>query len=211
MEQWKEDFMEDKKWMHAAWMAIGAAVLMPANFLLGILADLSAHSGPAGVVVAVTALIVGIAAAGLSLIAMYRFRELLNERYEYHGIDALITFVIIAIVALNGFLVVGRLSTALLGTGDVTIAAALIAVVPIVLIGVATGIVNIILGIKLLSLESDPQHLIRPYAVVSILTGACFALVLLAPLGYLMLIAGNIVLALMFFRAGESEPVVEFV
>ena len=62
-----------------------------------------------------------------------------------------------------------------------------------------------------MSLENDPQHLIRPYAVVSIITGACFALVVLAPLGYLTLIAGNVVLALMFFRANESEPEVEFV
>ncbi len=88
---------------------------------------------------------------------------------------------------------------------------ALVFVAPILLLGATTGILGIIIGIRLLSLENDLQYLIRPLGVVSIIGGTCFAVVILAPLGYLMLIAQNVVLALMFFRANESEPEVEFV
>ena len=45
----------------------------------------------------------------------------------------------------------------------------------------------------------------------SIISGACFVLVILAPVGTLLLVAENVVLALMFFRANESDPMVEFV
>ena len=104
---------------------------------------------------------------------------------------------------------VGRV--ALIGRGEGAVAVAIVFVIPIMLLGVAIGIVSIILGVRLFSLENDLQHLIRPYAVVSIIGGACFALIVLAPLGMLLLIAENILLALTFFRAGESEPTVEFV
>jgi hypothetical protein len=203
--------MEDKKWTHAAWMAIGAAALTPPNLLLGILADLPLDGGPIQVFVAVMALIVGTTAAALSLIALYRFRELLNERYSYHGIDALVTFVIVTISLLVLTSVVGRVLMSLVGVDGESALLALVFVAPMMLLGVATGIVSIILGIKLFGLENDLQHLIRPYAVFSIVGGACFALVLLAPLGMLLLIGENIVLALLFFRANESEATVEFV
>lgn len=204
--------MVDKRWTHAAWMAIGAAALTPANLLLSILADLPIASGPTAVSLAALALVVGTAAAVLSLIALYRFRVLLNERYTYHGIDTLVTFVIVTISILTAISVVGRLLLALLGvTGGENVFLALLFVAPVMLLGVVTGIVSIIVGIRLLGLENDLQHLIRPYAVISIIGGACFSLVVLAPLGMLLLIAENIVLALTFFRASESEPTVEFV
>jgi hypothetical protein len=163
------------------------------------------------VVFALLALIVGATAAVLSLIALYRFRELLNERYEYHGVDTLVTFVIITITILVFLSVVGRMVVALLGLGGEAVGVAILFVIPIMLLGVAIGVVSIILGVRLLSLENDLQHLIRPYAVVSIIGGVCFALIVLAPLGMLLLIAENVLLALTFFRASESEPTLEFV
>ncbi len=203
--------MEDERWTRAAWMAIGAAALTPANLLLSFLADMPIGTAPVGVMIAVTALIIGTAAAVLSLIALCRFRELLNERYGYHGIDALVTFVIVTISVLVAVAAVGRVMVALVGIGDQAVRLALAFVVPIILLGIAIGIVSIIVGIKLLSLENDLQHLIRPYAVFSIISGACFVLVILAPVGTLLLVAENVVLALMFFRANESDPMVEFV
>ena len=203
--------MDDKKWKHAAWMAIGAAALTPANIFLSFLADLPI-SGAATMLVLPLATIVGTAAAALSLIALYRFRELLNERYDYHGIDGLVTFVIFAIAALTAIGIVGRTLLALIGIRAAEAPViAIVFVAPIILLGIVVGIVSIILGVKLFSLQNDLQHLIRPYAVISIIGGACFATIILAVLGALMIIAENVVLALLFLRAGETEPSVEFV
>jgi hypothetical protein len=99
MEQRREDVMEDRKWKHAAWMAIGAAALTPGNLLLSFLADMPIRN---------------------------------------QGVSVMI-------------------------------------------------------------------------AVISIIGGVCFTLIILAPVGMLLLIAENVVLALLFLRAGESEPTVEFV
>jgi hypothetical protein len=203
--------MEDKRWRGAAWMAISAAALMPANLFLNLLADGFVRRFQAGPLVVSLALVVGSTAAVLSLIALYRFRVLLNDRYAYHGIDALVTFVIIAIVSLSLLSIVGRIVMALLGPGERAVNVAIMFVAPIFLIGAATGIVGIILGVKLLSLENDLQHLVKSFAIVSIVSGACFALVILAPVGHLLLMAQNVILALLFFRADDSEPTVEFV
>ncbi|MGD8330577.1 MAG: hypothetical protein PVJ49_14180 [Acidobacteriota bacterium] len=203
--------MDDKKWKHAAWMAIGAAALTPANILLSFLADLPI-SGEATMLVLPLATIVATAAAALSLIALYRFRELLNERYDYHGIDGLVTFVIFAIAGLTAIGIVGRALLAVLGIRAAHAPMiAIVFVAPIILIGIVVGIVSIILGVKLFSLQNDLQYLIRPYAVISIIGGACFATIILAVLGALMIIAENVVLALLFLRAGEVEPTVDFV
>ena len=213
--------MHEKKWTHAAWMAIGAAALTPANVLLSFLADMPVLRSPRlfgattalrlDVIVALMALIVGTTAAVLSLIALYRFRELLNERYSYHGVDTLVTFVIVTIAVLVFVSVAGRMAMALLGLNGNAVGVAIMFVIPIMLLGVVVGIVSIILGVRLFGLENDLQHLIRPYAVVSIIGGACFALIVLAPVGMLLLIAENVLLALTFFRASESEPTLEFV
>jgi flagellar motor component MotA len=108
--------------------------------------------------------------------------------------------------------VVARVTLALTtGPGEQGTTVALVFMAPMMLLGVATGIVSIIAGVKLFGLENDLQHLIRPYAVISIVSGACFATLILAPVGMLLLVAENVILALAFFRAGESEPTVEFV
>jgi hypothetical protein len=214
--------MREKKWIHAAWMAIAAAALTPANLFLSLLADLPIGEGTAvafggrpgvglDVLLALLAVTVGTVASVLSLVALYRFRELLNERYGFHGIDKLVTFVIMAIAVLMFVSVVGRMAMALLGFHRDAVYVALLFVIPIMLLTMAVGIAGIIVGIKLLSLDNDLQHLIRPYGLISIIGGVCFAVVVLAPVGMLLLIAENVVLALTFFRAGESEPTVEFV
>jgi hypothetical protein len=84
-------------------------------------------------------------------------------------------------------------------------------VAPMILLQVSTGVVSIIAGVRLYGLDNDLVSLLRPYAVLSIVGGACFTVVILAPIGMLVLVAEHVVLALTFFRASETEPAVEFV
>ncbi|MGD8818152.1 MAG: hypothetical protein PVJ51_13275, partial [Acidobacteriota bacterium] len=117
-----------------------------------------------------------------------------------------------AIAGLTAIGIVGRALLAVLGIRAAHAPMiAIVFVAPIILIGIVVGIVSIILGVKLFSLQNDLQYLIRPYAVISIIGGACFATIILAVLGALMIIAENVVLALLFLRAGEVEPTVDFV
>lgn len=206
--------MPDRKWNHAAWMAIGAAALTPPNILLSFIADrASARGGELNLLLPLAAVTIGTAAIALSVIALYRFRELLNERYDYHGIDMLVTFLIVAVAGIAVVGLTGRMAMALTGfsAGGERNALALLFVVPMILLQVATGIVSIIAGVRLYGLDNDLESLIRPYAVLSVIGGACFTVVILAPLGMLILVAEHVVLALTFFRASETEPTVEFV
>ncbi len=216
--------MNDKKWTHAAWMAVGAAVLMPANVLLSFLVDIASGRGsvimlagrPTYVTVEVPMALlvatVGTAAAVLSLIALYRFRELLNERYGFHGIDTLVNAVIVTIAVLAFVSIAGRMMMALFGARAEPLYLVPLFAAPVMMLAAAIGITSILAGIRLFGLQgTDLQHLIRPYAATSIAAGACFSLIVLVPIGMLLLIAANVMLALTFFRAGTSEAVVEFV
>ena len=203
--------MDEAKWNGAGWVAIAAAALMPPTLILSLLADTVLQGKPAGFSVGLMAAVVSTAAMLLSMIAIFRFRELLNERYGYHAIDTLITILLITlpIIALVGAM--GRIVTMMLAEGQASLIVRSMFALPVIFLGVLMGIVTIIIGARLLSFTGDMENLMRPYAVLSIIAGACFALVLLAPLGMLFDIAGTILLALMFFRAAQTAPAVEFV
>lgn len=203
--------MDEKRWKGAGWVAIGAAALVPLNIILSLLGDTVLAGKPVGVPVNLMAALVGISSMLLSLIAIYRFRELLNERYGFRGIDMLISFLLVVFPIMMLVGATGRVVITLLGTSAASLGITLMFALPMVFFGVVLGVVTILIGVRLLSFEGDIQDLMRPYAIISIIEGALFVLVITAPLGLLLVIVEQIVLALIFFRAAESEPSVEFV
>ena len=78
--------MEDNQWTGAGWAAIAAAALIPPNMFLSFLADTVLARHAAAIPVTLFALVVGVVSTVLSLYALIRFRSLLNERFQYHGI-----------------------------------------------------------------------------------------------------------------------------
>ncbi|UCF67385.1 MAG: hypothetical protein JSV80_16700 [Acidobacteriota bacterium] len=203
--------MQDHRWTAAGWIAIGSAVLIPPNVLLSLLADTVLRRSDAALPVTFIALLLGAASMILGLVALYLFRELLHARFEYHGVDLPIGVVLWLGPLLILLSSVGRVISAASGPGDPNLALVLPFLIPMILIAVSLGVVSIIIGVKLLSLRGEMQGLMQSYAILSIAEGACFAIFILAPLGLLLVIAEHIVLALMFFRANEAVPSVEYV
>lgn len=125
-------------------------------------------------------------------------RSFLNDRYGFHATDTLIPLLVGGGIAL-GLALIG--SPYLLGDEA--------AVMLMLGVGVPLGVISMLFGYKLLSVDSDIAGLKKPFAYSHILAPICFMTVVLAPLGLLLLLLAGVLLAMMFFSEEEQE--VEFV
>jgi hypothetical protein len=59
--------------------------------------------------------------------------------------------------------------------------------------------------------SEDTSGLFRIYAILYIIASSCMATVILFPIAMLPGLVATVILAILFFRAAEAEPQVEFV
>jgi len=69
------------------------------------------------------------------------------------------------------------------------------------------GLISGVLGFKILPAAEVLPGPVKPFAYLTMLSGVCLVTIILLPVGVLASMAGDIALALMFFRASEA-PVV---
>lgn len=134
----------------------------------------------------------------LASYAMYRLRALLNEKYEYHGADSLIS-ILIGVGILFALILIGTRQYA---NNTVTLVAMLG-------VGLPLSAVSMLFGYRLLGVDYAIGGYRKPFAFAHIFAPICFLTVVLAPAGLLLLVAAQILLALMFFNDEEIE--LEFV
>jgi hypothetical protein len=136
----------------------------------------------------------------ISIFILYMFRKLLNERFDFHRADVLI-HVLIAVNIVFFFLGMIDIFAGLLGAGKgFEIGFSIVAMV----LFVVFCIIHIIYGIVLLRLEDDLFGLLKPYAMLIIVSGALGVTVILIPFALLAAIAHMIVLGMIFLRAKED-------
>ena len=83
--------MKQQKFRIAGWAAVIAAVAFAVEIVLSLLAETPAYGGAIGPGVVVLALAVHVL---MGSFAMWRLREFLHETCDFHGVDALIPWVI---------------------------------------------------------------------------------------------------------------------
>jgi len=201
--------MPDNEFASAGWMAIAGAILtlplMGMGFILDILSHKVSMIHPVFPVLYVG---LGISQAAFVLFAFYRFKVYLNERHSFHATDVLIVVIIAGAIAITTIGLSGKVVNWIGGPAPTPVLLGFIALM--VIIGVPLGILSVIFGIKLLELQDSLNGLLKPYAILNIAAGVCFATFVLAPLGLLIGAAGDVVMGLILLRKGPS-PVPEFV
>ncbi len=121
-------------------------------------------------------------------------RSLLEERFSFNAVSALIA----AIISLN-------IALAVLMVLAVPFAAIETPVGIISLLAlVALGIIYIVIGAKLLALNNTLYGMLKPFSYTFITAGACYATIIFTPVGILVGMANMIILAIIFFRAIED-------
>lgn len=189
----------------AGWLSIGAAILTLPMMGLSITLDVIRDPGRQGLLIPF--LLVALSQTAFALFALYRLRDLLRERFEFHGVDALVSWIIGGVVVLTAIGLGGRVATVVF---DLAPTDRLPFVVAIAAIGIPTGVLGVVFSIRLMRAEAIMQGLFRPFVWLSLLASLCLASFLLAPIGGLLDAAGNVVLGLIFLRpeavqSGELE------
>jgi len=194
----------------AGWLAIATAVLILPSFVLGVATEIAKHKAPGLLIILlVPYLLITILYTIFSIYVILRFRHYLNNRHGFHAIDGLITAIIIGVITMTLY----AMPLKVVGLMDVlnTPLLAILAVVPVAVIGITMGIIGIIIGIRLLALPSGSTSYFKVYAWLTIAAGLCFVTFVLGPLGGLIDAAANIVLAMLFLKPETDEIQPEFV
>jgi hypothetical protein len=194
----------------AGWLAIATAVLILPSFVLGIATEVAKHKAPELMItLLVPYFLITILYTIFSIYVILRFRRYLNNRHGFHAIDGLITAIIVGVITMTLY----AMPMKVLGLMDVLDSPllAILAVIPIAVIGIPMGIIGIIIGVRLLALPSQSTSYFKVYAWLSIAAGICFVTFFLGPLGGLIDGAANIVLAMLFLKPETDEIQPDFV
>lgn len=135
--------------------------------------------------------LLGAATTAMGIYIVLVFKELLNKKASFHGVDVLIWISIG--LSLLSFL----FQLVYLIEPDVVLIVALVTIIP-------SGVVSLVLGIKLLSCPDKLFGYLKPLAILYIVFGAMALTVLLAIPAILVSFPIYIFHALVFFRASDE-------
>jgi hypothetical protein len=141
---------------------------------------------------------------GMSIYTLTMFRRLLNERYNYHGIDTLILLAIcwgvvyqISSLALRIWVVmIWPVSEIVLNIIYITFFAVSM---------IAAGIIDILIAVKLLQVRQSVNELIRAFTYITLVAGLAEISVVLSPVALFLVPVSCIILGVIFFKKEEVE------
>ncbi len=199
--------MEENKYALAGWLAITGAILLFPEILFGLLVEIKPDK--LGLLVFPYG-IIAITEVAFTVYAFLRFRSLLNERYSFHKVDFLVLLIVIGSIVGTAFTVVVR-HLYVFGILTQTPAVKIAVVTALMVIAIPLSVVGIVFGVKLLKLEANFRGLLKPMVYIYIAGSICFATFVLILPGVLLFATFQIMMGLVFLRAGEDEVELEFV
>jgi hypothetical protein len=196
--------MNEKPYQLAGILAIVQAVLFPLGFLIAITQQILLgvkfhHTGPImgpsdGIFIAFTV---------IGIYVLIKFRQLLNERYNFHAINTLITLVIGWSIIFQVVSLLVRILFAIFWPVDESLVIFLW--LPIMVISlIAIGVLDLFIAARLLKQKEKFTDLINAFAYVTLVAGICELTILLAPVALILVPVTNVVLGMIFLREKEE-------
>jgi hypothetical protein len=176
----------------AGWLCIlQAVVVILPKVALDLLAGPLSLSG-SGMV----QLISGIQAVGdlFGIYVLVMFRNLLNERHSFHGVDTLITAMIWCYAA-----------AAILVATELVLDAPVAVMSAFIIVSALTSLISVVYAVRLLKLEHDLAGLLKPYSYATIVAGILGATIVLGEYGRAIYMVSLILLGMILIRA-KAEP-----
>jgi hypothetical protein len=124
----------------------------------------------------------------------YKFRELLNSRFQFHDANNLILVIILANVLIGFLNILGFMFPPIQMVMKITI---MILLVPF-------GISFIAYAVQLLKLKNELFGFLKPYAYVTIAVGVCVMTVILFVMGVLIGVAAGLMQGLILLKSAEE-------
>ena len=183
--------MDIKSFTFAGWVTIvNAIATIPILAMNIFLEAISRHVPAVNLVLILSTTIIII----VNTFIFYKFRELLNCRYQFHNADNLILLIILANVLIGFFNILGFMIPPIQMAMKIII---MILLVPF-------GILFIAYAVQLLKLNNELFGFLKPYAYVTIAVGACVMTVFLFIFGVLAGVAAGIMQGLIFLKSSEE-------
>ena len=191
----------------AGWISIFVAIIFMPKFILSLIFEIIAYkSHSPGIYMLDAFLTIPLTIAYVYLLITFRF--LLNERYNFHDVDKLITISYICLI-ITGFITILDDVFKMLGIiGQSFTPLKIILLVVFFSVFVIMGIVSIIYAVKLLRLKDDLFGMLKIYVYTTIAGGVCLVSIVMLPLSLIIVVATYIIEGIIFLRAAED---VEFV
>lgn len=206
--------MSDNRYAVAGWLAILQAILFPISIVFSIVMGLMGGGGfhrfmgmsefhyrgpiydPGDLLFVIL--------VGIGVYVYIMFRKFLNERYDFHDIDALITISIIwSIVFTVGIMVSKALMVVYWPVPELTLVIIYISFIAVSM--VAIGIVDIFIAINLIKKKDFTNDLLKVFGYITLIAGFCELTVLLSPLSAILLFPATcVILGLVLLRANEE-------
>jgi hypothetical protein len=196
--------IQDSRYKTAGYLSfVNAFLTLP----MTIAATLALGKGVAGLWIFVLMPLAAIACI-FTIYSLLQFKRLLNEKYDIHNISNLINVLIVcSIIIIVKNLITAVLMITVKGPGAVGLLDGIIGLPCFML----AGVVGLIFGLRLLSINYETSVLIRTYAIICLISSALMVSVILILVGLLLSLPNNIILGILFFKEAETEPQVEFV
>ena len=200
--------MSDNRYATAGWVSIVAAILFPAGFIVGIVQGIIGikafdYRGP----VTGPSDLIFLTVTAIGVYALVMLRRMLNERYDFHDVDLLITAAIVWNVFFQLLGIAMKLLTlAAWPVNELTITIYYLTYMVISMISI--GIIDIVFAVKILRKKELFSDLMQAYAYITLISGASAVTVILTPLALILVPVSFVVLGMIFLREKEE---VEFV
>jgi hypothetical protein len=197
--------MNENRYSLAGWVAIAQAIVFPLAFFMAIAqgligAALFGYHGPSfgpGDLLFVLFTV-------MWAYTLWMFRVYLNERFDYHDLDFLITAAICITVLLQ------MISFGLQGIafGLAPIAGTVFIVLYLmfaVFAMITAGVLDILIAVKLLQIRQAGNDLLKAFAYLTMAVGVLEVTVILSPLAFVLVPVYSVILGMIFL--GKQQEV----
>ncbi|GAB7026290.1 hypothetical protein [Geotalea toluenoxydans] len=175
----------------AGWLAVANAIVTVPLFLFSFMLALDDSHGARAVQTILTLI-----STLLFIYIMLTLLDYLNSSHQFHDVDMLVKLLLWMNIAVTVLSMLGLLSQPLREAGGLF---AIILIVP-------SGVTQAVFGYRLLRLPGLTGTRFKPYGVLNVITGVCFALVVPIPIGLLTSVAADVILGKVLLEAAEKQP-----
>lgn len=195
--------MNENRYLPAGILAIVQTVLFPLGFIVGILIGTVNFGRHADVVPFNISDLIFLVNTAISVYVLTMFRKFLNDRFEYSGIGILINITIVWVIVfeISGlaireyFLMNPWFDDRIYAvTNGFYIAFSMVFI----------GVIDILIGIKLLKAKESLNDLLAVFAYISLIAGICEVTVILSFISLFMLPVSTALLAAILLRRKEE-------
>jgi len=199
--------MHTNRYKIAGWLSIFVAIIFVPKFVLSLIFGIIAHKYHFPGMYLFDALLT-IPLTVLFVYLLITFRFLLNERYDFHDVDKLITINYWCLI-ITGFISILDDVLKTLGiSGQNLITPDIILLITFFSVFYLMGVISIIYGIRVLRMKGDLFGMLKVYVYTTIAGGVCLVSIILFPLSLIVAVATYILEGIIFLRAAEDEEFV---